>query len=202
MNKSPFPLHPPDDPVELFQRWYRRAHALDPDFAHAMTLATVDAAGRPSARIVLMKDFGPEGLVFFTNYQSRKGAALAACGRVAVVFWWKEWRRQVRVEGVASTVTRQESEAYFATRPRGSQIGAWASQQSRPIPDRAVLAAKVRNLTTRFKGQTIPCPPHWGGYRIRPDRIEFWVDQRSRLHDRLDYQRGPGGRWTPRLLAP
>ncbi len=202
MRTNPFPPRLLSDPLALFQAWFRQASQLDPAYANAWVLSTVDREGRPSSRVVLMKDFGPKGLVFFTNYESRKGHELDAAPRACGVFWWKELGRQVRVEGNVVRVARAASEAYFGTRPRDSQLGAWASRQSRPIKDRATLLAQMRACQARFGDGPIPCPPHWGGYYLAPRRMEFWADRPGRLHDRFEYQRGPRDRWTCRQLAP
>ena len=168
-----------------------------------MTLASVGADGRVSARIVLLKGVGPDGFRFFTNYESLKGAQLEAHPQVALCFHWKLVREQVqvRVEGEASPLSAAESDAYFATRPRASQIGAWASLQSRALPDRAAFEQRIAEFERRFEGADVPRPPHWGGYLVRPDRIEFWYGAKYRLHERVIYVRS-GDNWTKGLLYP
>jgi pyridoxamine 5'-phosphate oxidase len=167
----------------------------------AMTLATVSAAGAPSTRIVLLKGWDEGGFVFYTNTQSRKGEEIAAHPAVALLFHWKSLRRQIRIEGQAAPVTAAEADAYFATRPRVSRLGAWASDQSRPLADRAVLEARVAALEARYPGEAIPRPPHWSGYRVRPARFEFWQDMPFRLHDRTVFTQAAGA-WQASKLFP
>jgi len=190
------------DPLAQVATWVQQARSKDPEYGHAMVLSSVNARGAPSSRVVLLKDCGPDGLVFFTNYESRKGRELGGNGAVSLVMWWKEYGRQIRVEGDVTQVPRADSEAYFATRPRGSQLGAWASRQSCTISSRATLLQRLRAVTRRFRGRPVPCPPHWGGYRVVPHTIEFWSDRRNRLHERIVYQRRGDGRWSRRLLSP
>ncbi len=188
------------DPFEQFDRWYEAAVEATGDRAAAMTVATVDADGAPSARVVLLRGIDPRGLVFYTNYASRKGTDLAAHPAVAAVLYWPLLDAQVRVEGVAERVAADESDAYFAQRPRGHQIGAWASHQSAPVLDRATLEAQVRDAEARFPG-TVPRPDHWGGYRIVVERFEFWRNRADRVHDRVEYRRAADG-WNIRRLSP
>jgi pyridoxamine 5'-phosphate oxidase len=191
----------PDDPFALFASWMADAEASEPNDPNAMTLASVSATGAPSARIVLLKGWDKAGFVFYTNTQSRKGEEIAANPAVALLFHWKSLRRQIRIEGPASPVTAAEADAYFATRPRVSRLGAWASDQSRPLADRSVLEARVAALEARYPGDTIPRPPHWSGYRVQPSQFEFWQDMPFRLHDRLVFTR-TGGDWRQARLFP
>jgi pyridoxamine 5'-phosphate oxidase len=189
------------DPIAQFARWFadaQRAELLEPN---AMTLATASPRGWPSARIVLLKEVDERGFVFFTDYRSRKGSELDENPHCALVFLWKEIERQVRVEGRADRVTPEESAAYFATRPPGSQLGAWVSPQSSVIRDREWLAAEVAAAEARFRGEQIPLPPHWGGFRVVPENVEFWQGRENRLHDRVRYRRAADG-WVKERLAP
>ncbi len=188
------------DPFDLFAAWMAEAAAREPNDPNAMTLATVGPQGRPSARIVLLKGADREGLVFYTNTQSRKGAELAENAAVALLFHWKSLARQIRVEGRAAPVGAAEADAYFATRPRVSQLGAWASAQSRPLAARAVLEARVTEMEARFP-EAVPRPPHWSGYRVRPEVFEFWQDMPFRLHDRRVFRRD-GESWAMEALFP
>jgi pyridoxamine 5'-phosphate oxidase len=191
------------DPIVQFSRWFAEAQAADVPEPNAMTLATATPDGAPSARIVLLKGFDERGFVFFSDYRSRKGAELEANPRAALVFYWEELERQVRVTGGVSLTSREESEQYFQTRPLGSRLGAWASHQSRVIPGRTALERDVRDIERRFPDGDVPLPPHWGGYRVVPDTIEFWQGRESRLHDRIRYVRGSGGRgWHVERLSP
>ena len=188
------------DPIRQFQAWLDEAIAAKLPEPTAMTLATVNGRGRPSARIVLLKGVDERGFVFFTNYQSRKGKELAANPLAALTFLWKELERQVRIEGQTERVSPEESQAYYATRPLGSRIGAWASPQSEAIENRAWLEQRWAELTESH-GESPPRPPHWGGYRVLPEYLEFWQGRRSRLHDRIAYSR-EGSAWKVSRLAP
>jgi pyridoxamine 5'-phosphate oxidase len=190
------------DPIRQFDTWF--AQALDAQLPepNAMTLATVDAQGRPSARIVLIKGVDARGFVFFTNYDSRKGREMAANPSASLLFHWIELERQVRIEGRIDKTSAEESDTYYASRPLGSRIGAWASDQSQPLANREALEAREREMTAKF-GDNPPRPPHWGGYRLVPDVIEFWQGRPSRLHDRIVYSRaGADGPWRIERLAP
>lgn len=179
--------HP--DPIELFGAIIKKAAATGMRDPNAMCLSTVDAAGQPSARMVLLKAHDARGFVFYTNLESRKGAEIAANPQVSLTFYWRELEQQIMVRGRAEPVSEAEADAYFATRPRLSQLGAWASHQSRPLPGRISLVAQVAKLEARYLGTDVPRPPHWSGYRVVPAEIEFWVSGRFRLHDRTLYQR-------------
>ncbi|MBA2413731.1 MAG: pyridoxamine 5'-phosphate oxidase [Burkholderiaceae bacterium] len=192
--------HAAADPFDQFSRWWEEANAAQVREANAMTLATADAGGAPSARTVLLKGFDRDGFVFYTNYQSRKGAQLAANPRAALLFFWPELERQIRIDGDVARVSDQESDEYFRSRPLGSRIGAWASPQSQEITGKAWLIARVAEMALRHA--TAPNrPPHWGGYRVAPRAIEFWQGRPSRLHDRLLYTKTSGA-WVRVRLAP
>lgn len=191
------------DPFVEFARWFAEAQEAQVPDPNAMTLATATSDGSPSARIVLLKAFDDQGFVFFTDYRSCKGAELEANPRAALVFYWGELDRQVRITGAVSLASREESERYFRSRPLGSRLGAWASYQSRVIPGRAALESDLREVEARFGGGDVPLPAHWGGYRVVPDAIEFWQGRESRLHDRIRYVREGGERgWRVERLSP
>ena len=180
---------PPADPVPVFERWFAEAQKLPTPDPNAMTLATIEPDGAPSARIVLLRGFSREGARFFTNRNSRKGRALAANARAALLFHWDLLDRQVRIEGRVSLATDAESDEYFAQRPVDSRVNAWASDQSEPVTNREELERRAAELTARFANREVPRPPHWGGYRVSLDRIEFWQGDKYRLHDRIAYTR-------------
>ena len=189
------------DPIARFSDWLREAESTEPNDPNAVALATVDAAGQPSVRMVLLKGLSAEGFVFYTNQQGRKAADLAANARAGLLFHWKTLRRQVRIEGGVTIVSDVEADAYFATRGRTSKLGAWASDQSRPLADRATLEARLAEVTARFEGNDVSRPPHWSGYRVAPERIEFWWDGEHRLHNRELFLRDGSG-WTTSLMYP
>jgi len=189
------------DPFELFRTWYDEARETEINDSNAMALATADAEGWPSVRMVLLKGFDPRGFVFYTNQEGRKAGDLAANPNAALLFHWKSLRRQVRIEGAVSQVTNEEADAYFASRSRDSQLGAWASDQSRPLDARETFEARFEEMQRRFEGTPVPRPPHWGGYRVSPERIEFWVDRAHRLHERRLFTRDGEG-WREGLLYP
>ena len=189
------------DPFSLFDEWFAEARASEINDPEAMALATADEAGRPSVRMVLLKGHGRDGFVFYTNEQSAKGAQLAGNGQAALLFHWKPLRLQLRIEGPVERVPDQDADAYFASRARDSQLGAWASDQSRPLDARATFEQRFEEAKQRFEGQDVPRPPHWGGYRVVPDRFEFWRDRPHRLHERRLFTRDAEG-WTESLLYP
>jgi len=191
-----------NDPIAELSKWMSEAIAAQVLEPTAMTLATADKQGVPSARIVLCKDINASGITFFTNYESQKGKELLDNPRAALVFFWKELERQVRVTGTVTKVTHAESEAYFRTRPLGSRIGAWASAQSEPVPSRAELTARFETLEKKYANGSPPLPDFWGGYRLTPDMIELWQGRPSRMHDRLQYTRTDSGPWTLVRLCP
>jgi len=191
------------DPFARFAAWYAEAVKAIPEEPNAMVLSTVGADDRPSARVVLMKGFDARGFVFYSNAESRKGQELAARPAASLNFHFRPLGRQVRVEGFTELVSKQEADAYFATRPRGSQVGAWASSQSAPLPSRATLEARVAEVEAKYQGKPIPRPPHWHGYRLVPDRMEFWVGRENRLHERELFTRAsPDASWTVQHLYP
>jgi pyridoxamine 5'-phosphate oxidase len=189
------------DPIALFIQWLEEAGKGEPNDANAMTLATVDDDGMPDARMVLLKGVDAAGFTFFTNLESAKGRELAAHPKAALVFHWKSLRRQVRVRGEIELVTEAEADAYFASRARSSQIGAWASDQSRELPDRLAFERRIAEMGLKFGLGAVPRPPHWSGFRLVPSTIEFWRDRPFRLHERLAFDRAEGG-WTVRRLYP
>ena len=189
------------DPLALFDKWFAEARAAELSDPEAMALATVNEAGRPSVRMVLLKGHGQDGFVFYTNEESAKGRELARHPNAALLFHWKSLRRQVRLEGAVARVSNAEADAYFATRARDSQLGAWASDQSRPLANRSTFEARFEEMKRRFEGRDVPRPPNWGGYRLVPDRIEFWTDREHRLHERRLFVRD-GDSWTEGLLYP
>jgi pyridoxamine 5'-phosphate oxidase len=189
------------DPINLFDQWFAEARAAEVNDPEAMALATANESGRPSVRMVLLKDHGAGGFTFYTNAHSAKGEQLAANPRAALLFHWKSLRRQVRVEGLVESVGEAEADAYFATRARDSQLGAWASDQSRPLDARATFERRVDEAAQRFDGQAVPRPPHWRGYRVVPERMEFWSDRPHRLHERRLFIRDDAG-WREGLLYP
>jgi pyridoxamine 5'-phosphate oxidase len=190
------------DPHSLFDAWFAEARAGEPNDAEAMALATADAAGRPSVRMVLLKGHDARGFAFYTNADSRKGGEIAANPGAALLFHWKSLRRQVRIEGRVEPVADDEADGYFASRSRDARIGAWASDQSRPLESRAAFEARYETLVARFEGGEVGRPPYWRGYRVVPERIEFWTDRPHRLHERRLFTLGPDGTWSEGLLYP
>jgi len=189
------------DPFQLFSDWFAEAQASEPNDPEAMSLATATPDGRPSVRIVLLKGHGPDGFTFYTNLDSRKGAELAANGRAALLFHWKSLRRQVRVEGPVETVSDADADEYFATRARDSQLGAWASWQSRPLDARETFEKRFDEMSRRFDGDAVPRPPRWSGFRMKPEYFEFWSDRPHRLHERRVFKPA-AGKWREGLLYP
>ncbi len=198
---EPPPLLSADDPIALFDTWFQEAVAKEPNDANAMALATVDAEGLPDVRMVLLKGADADGFVFYTNLGSAKGQELAANPKAALLFHWKSLRRQVRVRGTVTPVSAAEADAYFATRARPAQLGARASDQSRTLPDRLALEKKIAEAGLRFGLGRVPRPPHWSGFRVTPEAVEFWRDRPFRLHERLVFERADGG-WSTRRLFP
>jgi len=189
------------DPFRLFDAWFREAQESEGIYPEAMTLATVREDGSPAARVVLMKELDERGIVFYTNYESHKADEMGRTGKASLVFWWRSVQRQVRIEGSVEKVTPEESDEYFATRPRGSQLSAWASHQSAAIGSRRELEDRMVEYLEKFHHQDVPRPPHWGGYRVVPERWEFWQGRADRLHDRFEYLPSGNG-WEIRRLAP
>jgi pyridoxamine 5'-phosphate oxidase len=190
-----------EDPIAQFAAWFADVRAAEIEEPNAMVLATATADGSPSARVVLLKGFDERGFVFFTDYRSRKAAELEANPRAALVLYWPDLERQVRITGGVTRASAEESEAYYRSRPLGSRLGAWASHQSMPIPSREQLESVLREVEQRYPDGDVPLPPHWGGYRVRPDAMEFWQGRESRLHDRIRYVR-EGERWRVERLSP
>jgi len=200
-SKPKRPRVTPTDPFALFEEWFAKARENEPNDPDAMALATATLDGAPSVRMVLLKGAGPDGFIFYTNADSRKGDELAANPNAALLFHWKTLRQQIRIEGPVEEVSPAEADAYFATRSRDSQLGAWASDQSRPLDERASFEARYEEMKQRFDGGEVPRPPRWTGFRLRPERIEFWTDRPHRLHERRLFVRDGTG-WTEGLLYP
>ena len=190
-----------ESPFSLFASWLAEAEAAEPNDPEAMALATADAEGRPSVRMVLLKGHGPNGFTFYTNLDSRKGGELAANPHAALLVHWKSLRRQIRIEGAVEAVGETDADAYFASRARDSQLGAWASEQSRPLDSRATFESRYEAMKQRFEGGDVPRPPRWSGFRLVPERIEFWTDRQHRLHERRLFTRS-GDDWSEGLLYP
>ena len=192
----------PSNPIPMFKRWFQEALKAEVLDVNALALASISASGKPSNRIVLLKGLDSRGFTFFTNYESRKGKELRQKPVASLLFFWPQLSRQIRIDGKVSKVSTHESDVYFKTRPRGSQLGAWASNQSQTVPNREYLEARMRALEEKFAGKTIPRPPYWGGFRLVPNTLEFWQGRPNRLHDRLQYQRKGQGGWKISRLAP
>jgi pyridoxamine 5'-phosphate oxidase len=190
------------DPIKQFANWFTAAIEANIRDVNAMSLATASAAGRPSVRIVLLKGFDQDGFMFFTNYESEKGRQLAENPQAALAFYWIELDRQIRISGKTTRTPREESERYFHSRPLGSQLGAWASRQSEPVDGRRILDARMAQITERFTGKPVSLPPHWGGFRLTPDHMEFWQGRPNRLHDRFRYSLEDDGTWLLERLSP
>lgn len=190
-----------NDPFTLFDNWFKEARKSELNDSNAMTIATAGADGQPAARMVLLKGYGPEGFVFYTNQQSRKAADITANPKAAILFHWKSLRRQIRIEGSLSSVGDDVADAYFATRSRDSQLGAWASDQSRPLDSRAIFEARYEEMKAKFEGGDVPRPPHWSGYNLSPSRFEFWQDREHRLHERQIFKKQDSD-WIQGMLYP
>ena len=190
-----------NDPFTLFDTWFKEARETELNDSNAMTIATVNADGQPAARMVLLKGHGPDGFVFYTNQQSRKAMDIAANAKAAILFHWKSLRRQIRIEGSLSKVDDKVADTYFATRSRDSQLGAWASDQSRPLDSRETFEARYREMKIKFEGADVSRPPHWSGYCLTPDHFEFWQDREHRLHERRTFDRNDDG-WAKGMLYP
>jgi pyridoxamine 5'-phosphate oxidase len=199
---DPGPTTTTDDPFALFETWFVEARASELNDGNAMALATADTDGRPSVRMVLLKGHGPDGFIFYTNFEGRKARDILANPQVALLFHWKSLRRQIRIEGPVAPVDDATADAYFASRSRDSQLGAWASDQSRPLPDRETFEARYAEVEKRFEGKTVPRPPHWSGLRVIPRTIEFWLDRPHRLHERTRYEADGAGGWRAGMLYP
>jgi pyridoxamine 5'-phosphate oxidase len=191
-----------DNVFALFDSWFAQARASEPNDGNAMALATADAQGRPSVRMVLLKGHGPDGFIFYTNFEGRKAREILANPQVALLFHWKSLRRQIRIEGPVAQVDDATADAYFASRSRDSQLGAWASDQSRPLADRATFEARYEEVAKRFEGKDVPRPPHWSGFRVTPLAMEFWLDRPHRLHERSRYEADGAGGWRGGMLYP
>ena len=189
------------NPFEIFESWYTEARKTELNDSNAMTIATADAAGQPAARMVLLKGYSADGFIFYTNQESRKAADIAANPKAAILFHWKSKRQQIRIEGSLSTVPDETADAYFATRGRDSQLGTWASDQSRPLENRATFEARFEQVKARFDGKDVPRPPYWSGYILTPVRFEFWQDREHRLHERRTFSRDAND-WTEGMLYP
>ncbi len=191
-----------DNPFSLFEAWFAQARETEINDSNAMALATADADGRPSLRMVLLKGHGPDGFIFYTNFEGRKAGELLVNPHAALLLHWKSLRRQIRIEGPVERVDDATADAYFATRSRDSQLGAWASDQSRPLDSRDTFMARYEEVRARYEGQDVPRPPHWSGFRVVPQRIEFWQDREHRLHERQVYTRNANGDWDRGMLYP
>ena len=191
-----------DEPFTLFNEWYAEARKTEVNDSNAMALATADADGRPSVRMVLLKGHGPDGFIFYTNFEGRKAGDLLVNPNAALLFHWKSLRKQIRIEGAVGRVDDATADAYFATRSRDSQLGAWASDQSRPLDSRATFMSRYADMNAKFEGQDVTRPPHWSGFRLIPRRIEFWQDREHRLHERWLYTSDGKGGWSKGMLYP